>query len=80
VSSNTQQRERRQQRQRKDPDVPLTPDGLYSPRQVSRFEAVCIATLYVRLARGEYECFKDGDKKTVITASASRSVSWIASA
>jgi hypothetical protein len=45
----------------------INPDGLYSPRQASKFENVCIATIYARMARGEYgEVYKDG-RKTQLT-------------
>jgi hypothetical protein len=45
----------------------ITPDRLYSPRQVSKLENVCLATTYARMAKGEYGVvFKDGRKTALI--------------
>jgi hypothetical protein len=46
----------------------INADQLYSPRQVAKLENTCVATIYVRMARGEYSVFKDG-RKTAITGS-----------
>jgi hypothetical protein len=50
-------------------DDRINPDGFYSPRQVGTLESICLATVYLRLARGEYIAFKD-NRKTVIPGSA----------
>jgi hypothetical protein len=49
-------------------DDHINADGLYSPRQVCKLESCCLATVYQRLARGEYAALKDG-RKTVIPGS-----------
>jgi hypothetical protein len=49
-------------------DDHINTDGLYSPRQVSKLESCCLATVYQRLARGEYTALKDG-RKTLIEGS-----------
>ena len=40
----------------------INPDGLYSPKAVSKLENISLALVYVRMARGEYETYKDGRK------------------
>jgi hypothetical protein len=45
----------------------INPDQLYSPRQVGEIDNICQATVYNRMAVGEYgPVFKDG-RKTQIT-------------
>jgi hypothetical protein len=44
----------------------ISPDRLYSPREVCELEGVCMASFYTRMRLGQYEVFKDG-KKTAIT-------------
>jgi hypothetical protein len=47
----------------------ISPDRLYSPREVCEFEGCCMATFYTRMARHEYECYKDGNKTAITGAS-----------
>jgi hypothetical protein len=43
----------------------IVPERFYSPKAVARFENVCLATVYVRLAAGEYQAFRDGAKTQI---------------
>lgn len=45
----------------------ISPDRLYSPREVCELEGCCMATFYSRMAKGQYDAYKDGPKKTAIT-------------
>jgi hypothetical protein len=49
-------------------DNGICPDQFYSPREVARLDSCCAATVYVRMAKGQYQVFKDG-RKTVIPGS-----------
>ena len=50
-------------------DSRINPDKMYAPREVCELEDCCMATLYLRMARGEYAAFKDG-RRTVIPGAA----------
>ena len=48
-------------------DDRINPDRLYSPKQLSNFEGVCLASVYARMGRGEYgQVFKDGAKTAIL--------------
>jgi hypothetical protein len=40
-------------------------DRLYSPGQVAQLENISLASVYLRLGRGEYTAFKDGAKTQI---------------
>ena len=46
----------------------INPDGQYRAKQVAKLESICLATVYLRLARGEYVAYKDG-RSTLIPGS-----------
>jgi hypothetical protein len=45
--------------------IPLEPYAL-SVKEVARSESCCPATVYLRLARGEYHAVKDGSRTLVL--------------
>jgi hypothetical protein len=46
-------------------DDGIIPHQFYSPKAVAELENVSLATVYVRLARGEYRAFRDGAKTQI---------------